>query len=115
MITDAQYLAWLQSSGAQRVTLIEVGVNSAGVDQVRYLSNQPYLNGSADTPYLAVVTGGLQVTESISLTAAPALSAGDLELDNTNGSLDGWLFDVWKNPCVRGRRAVAARRLPAGL
>lgn len=101
MITDAQYAAWLESSGAQRVTLIEVGVSSAGVNQVRYLSNKSYLNGSAATPYLAVVTGGLKLTESISLTAAPTLTAGDLELDNTDGSLDSWLDDVWKNQRIR--------------
>ena len=101
MITDAQYAAWLENSGAQRVTLIEVGANSAGTNLVRYLSNRTFLNGSTATPYLAVVTGGLKITESISLTGSPTLTAGDLELDNTDGSLDSWLGDVWKNQRIR--------------
>ncbi len=101
MITDAQFAAWLDSSGALRVTLFEIGVHSGGVDQVRYLSNAPYLNGDDDTPYLAVVAGGLSVNESISLTGSPALTAGDIEIDNTDGALDSWLDDVWKNQRVR--------------
>ena len=99
MITDAQFAAWLGDSSAQRVTLFEVGAKSAGVDITRYLSTDAFI-GSATTPYLAVVAGGLQVTESISMTSEASLSAGDIELYNADGSLDAWLDDVWANQPV---------------
>jgi len=99
LITDAQFAAWLGDSSAQRVTLFEVGAKSAGVDVTRYLSTDAFI-GSAATPYLAVVAGGLQVTESISMTTEASLSAGDIELYNADGSLDAWLDDVWANQPV---------------
>lgn len=96
MITDAQFSAWLGDSGAQRVTLFEVGVKSAGVDTTRYLSTKAYI-ASAATPYKAVVARGLKVTESISMDSGATLSAGDIEIYNGDGSLDAWLDDVWAN------------------
>lgn len=95
-MTDAQFISWLQDSGAQRVTLFEVGVKSAGVDITRYLSNKIYI-GLANTPYQAVVAGGLRVTESISMDVSAGLSAGDIEIYNADGSRDAWLDDIWAN------------------
>lgn len=97
MITDDQYAAWFSDSTAQRVTLFEVGVNSAGADITRYMSNKYYGGGSASTPYLAIVAGGLKMTESISLIAEPGLSAGDIEIQNFSGERDAWLDDIWVN------------------
>lgn len=96
MITDAQFAAWLENSSAQRVTLFEVGVKVGGADVTRYLSNRAYI-WSSSTPYQPVVVGGLKVAESISMDGAASLSAGDLELNNGDGSLDGWLDDIWVN------------------
>lgn len=96
MITDAQFAAWLGDSGAQRVTLFDVGVKVAGVDTTRYLSTKAY-NASLNTPYQAVVAGGLKVTESISVDSTASLSAGDIEIHNANGARDAWLDDVWVN------------------
>ncbi len=92
MITDDQFATWLSDSAAQRVTLFEVGVNS----ETRYLSNKAYI-GSSATPYLAIVAGGLKMTESISLVAEASLSAGDVELYNVGGAYDSWLDDNWVN------------------
>ena len=99
MITDSQFAAWLDDSGAQRVMLFEVGVKSAGVDITRYLSTKPFI-GSADTPYQAIVAGGLKVTESISMNSDASLSAGDIEIYNGDGARDAWLDDVWTNQPV---------------
>lgn len=96
MITDAQFAAWLEDSSAQRVTLFKVRVKVGGADITRYLSNRAY-NWQSATPYLPVVVGGLKVAESISMDGAASLSAGDLELNNGDGSLDGWLDDIWVN------------------
>lgn len=96
MITDAQFSAWLDEPGAQNVTLFEVGVKSAGVDIMRYLSTKAYC-ASASTPYQAIVAVGLKVTESISLDSTASLSAGDIEIHNADGARDAWLEDIWVN------------------
>lgn len=101
MITDAQFAAWLEDSGAQRVMLFEVGVRAGGVDVTRYLSTRSYI-GSAATPYQAVVAGGLKVTESISMDDHASLSAGDIEINNGDGALDVWLDDIWVNGDIKG-------------
>lgn len=100
-ITDSQYAAWLEDSGAQRVTLFEVGVNSGGSEIVRYLSNKAYGGGSASTPYRAVVAGGLKMAESVSLVAEAGLSAGDIEIYNIGGEFDAWLDDIWVNKPIQ--------------
>ena len=97
-MTDAQFLAWLQSSSATRMVLIEVQVNVAGVEVTHFISSWPYVTGLADLPpnveYLPLATGGLAFTEQVSLTGEAGLSGGDIELDNAGGALDGWLADV---------------------
>ncbi|QKY02817.1 hypothetical protein G3257_11560 [Janthinobacterium lividum] len=104
-MTDVQFLAWLQSSSATRVVLIEVQVNVAGVEVTRFISSWPYITGPADLPpnveYLPLATGGLAFTEQVSLTGEAGLSGGDIELDNADGALDGWLSDVWRNRPIK--------------
>ena len=104
-MTDAQFLAWLQSSSATRMVLIEVQVNVAGVEVTRFISSWPYVTGPADFPpnveYLPLATGGLAFTEQVSLTGEAGLSGGDIELDNADGALDGWLADVWCNRPIK--------------
>jgi len=96
LITDEQFAAWLASDSALRCMLFEVG-SSAGT---RYLSNTMYNGSSATTRYEAVVAGGLQVTESISMDADASLSVGDIEIYNNDGARDSWLDDVWANQPV---------------
>lgn len=104
-MTDAQFLAWLQDPAAARMVLIEAQVDVAGVEVTRYIASRLYTTGPADTPanveYLPLATGGLAFTEQVSLTGEAGLSGGDIELDNADGALDGWLTDVWSNRAVR--------------
>ncbi len=104
-MTDTQFLAWLQHPAAVRMVLIEAQVNVAGQETTRYLSSWPYVTRPGDTPanltYLPLATGGLAFTEQISLTGDAGLSGGDIELDNADGALDGWLHDVWRNRAVK--------------
>ena len=37
----------------------------------------------------------------MSLTGEAGLSGGDIELDNGDGALDGWLLDVWRNRAIK--------------
>lgn len=104
-MTDAQFLAWLETPSAIRMVLIEVQVNVAGQEVTRYIASRPYLTGPlevpANTEYLPLATGGLAFTEQVSLTGEAGLSGGDIELDNADGALDGWLADVWRNRPIK--------------
>ena len=105
MTTDVQYLAWLKSASAARCVLIEVGVRSGASEITRYLSNAGYVSGPADTPanttYHSVVSGGISLTESISITGGGTLNSGDIELHNQQGELDPWFSDVWVNRAIQ--------------
>ncbi len=98
-MTDAAFLAWLQSATAIRVVLIEAAVNVGGTDITRYLSTKPYVTEAGDTPanthYLPRASNGIQYTEAVSLSTEASLTQGDIELNNQDGALDSWLGDVW--------------------
>lgn len=100
-LTDAQYLAWLQSPSAIRCVLVDAGALAGGVETVRYLSSANYVTGGADTPpnlaYLAAIGGGVTISEKLSIDGSASLSFGDIEINNTGGALDSWLNDVWAN------------------
>ncbi|MBB5609810.1 MULTISPECIES: hypothetical protein [unclassified Janthinobacterium] len=100
-MSDEQWISWLQSASAIRMVLIEAQVNVAGSEVTRYIASRPYVTGAqevpANTEYLPLATGGLAFTEQVSLTGEAGLSGGDIELDNADGALDGWLDDVWMN------------------
>lgn len=105
-ISDAQFTAWLKDQSAARCVLVEADVKLAtGSVETRFLSNKTYVTGGADTPantiYSARITGGIKFTRSLSLEGQASLSFGDIELLNTDGSLDSWLDDYWVNRQVR--------------
>lgn len=100
-MTDAQYLAWLNSPSAIRCVLVEATARVAGVETLRYLSSANYVTGSLDAPahtaYLAVIGGGVTISEKLSIDGGASLSFGDIEIGNENGERDSWLGDVWAN------------------
>ena len=104
-MTESQFLEWLQHPAASRMVLIEAQVNVAGRETTRYLSSWPYVTGEGDVPasieYMPWATGGLAFTEQVSLSGEAGLSGGDIELDNADGALDGWLADVWRNRAIK--------------
>ena len=104
-MTETQFLEWLQHPSAARMVLIEAQVNVAGQETTRYLSSWPYVTGEGDVPasieYMPWATGGLAFTEQVSLSGEAGLSGGDIELDNADGALDGWLADVWRNRAIK--------------
>lgn len=104
MKTDAEFKAWLADPNAERTILFETVANVNGVDVSRYLCTRGFVSSQwdspANTPYLAVVVGGIEFTARIALDGGSAVGFGDIELDNTNGDLDSWLNDIWHNkPC----------------
>jgi hypothetical protein len=100
-MTDQQFIAWLQSDDCIRCVLVEVEARVAGVETTLLLSNRPYTTGPGDTPahaaYDACVVGGVRFSESLSLDGEPSISWGDIEIENADGSRDGWLDYVWIN------------------
>lgn len=104
MTTTAQLEAWLRGD-AVPVFLVEANVRVGGVETTRYLSNRPYVGASV---YLPVIAGGISTAESLALSGfsgpssdTATLSTGALLIDNTDGSLDAWLSDVWVNRRVQ--------------
>mgnify|MGYP000113651172 FL=1 len=104
-MTDAAFLAWLQSADCLRCALVEVVARVGGSETTLYLSNRNYLTASSDTPastaYNACITGGVSFAETLSLDGTPSISYGDIEIDNTGGVRDAWLGYVWANRQVR--------------
>jgi hypothetical protein len=104
-MTDAAFIAWLQSADCLRCALVEVVARVGGSETTLYLSNRNYLTASSDTPastaYTACITGGVSFAETLSLDGTPSISYGDIEIDNTGGVRDAWLGYVWANRQVR--------------
>lgn len=95
MTTSTQLIAWLKSDNAKRCVLIEAGVNVAGVETTRYMSNKNF------GTFIPCVAGGVTFSESLSLDGSVSLSSGAIEFNNINGEIDTWLDDVWKNRPIR--------------
>lgn len=100
-MTKAEFIAWLKSPAAIRCVLVEAVARIAGVETTLYLASRPYVTAGTDVPahtaYRPVVMGGVSFSESLSFDGQASISAGDIELENTDGSLDGWLGYVWAN------------------
>jgi hypothetical protein len=100
-ISDSEYKAWLSDQSAIRCVLVEATVKVGGSEIVRYMSNRGYVTGGADSPantvYEPIISGGVKLSESISIDASPTISFGDIEIENVTGSRDSWLNDIWEN------------------
>lgn len=97
---------WLEDQSAIRGVLVEVGVLSLKTNQeiTLYLSNIGYITEDSLVSFNPVITGGIQITESISLDSTTSLSFGDLQVSNYNGEYDSWLDDslfVWVNRPIK--------------
>jgi hypothetical protein len=104
-MTDAQFIAWLKDDSAIRCVLIEVNVQTGGVEVTRYLSNKGYTTSPTDTPsntsYKPYIIGSIQFTETLSIDGNASLSWGDISIDNYSGDRDSWLDDVWANRAIK--------------
>lgn len=96
---------WYNDTSKNRCVLIKVGVYSTGVAETsgeifKYLANSGYTTLDGNTTYLPIVTGSLRFSESLSAEGGIAISYGDIELLNYDGSLDDWLDTtkyIWVN------------------
>jgi len=85
--------------------LVEVVASISGIETTLYLSTKGYVTGAADSPantvYMPAISGGVQVTEELSLDGSAAMAYGDIELYNVAGERDGWMDYVWSNRTVK--------------
>lgn len=101
-LSDEQFIAWLKSPSRRLCVLFEAVASVGGVETTRYLSDTGYTtrptDAPADTYYAPRIIGGGRVIERLSRDGGPAaMSFGDVELNNADRALDGWLADVWAN------------------
>lgn len=102
-MTDAQFIAWLETPSALRCMLVECVASIGGTETTLYLSNLGYVTEPTDTPantdYKGAITGGGAITERLSLDGSASLAFGDVEISNIDGERDDWLTAdyVWRN------------------
>lgn len=104
-MTDEDFLAWLASATSIRVLLAEATALMDGVETPLYLASRAYNTGAGDTPantpYLPHISGGGDITETLSLDGQASISYGDIEIGNPGGVRDQWLGFVWANRPIR--------------
>jgi len=106
-MNDAQFLAWLKSSAAYRVVLIEAAVQIGGMESVVYFATKPFTTAPGDAPanttYLPIATVGRLFTERLLLDGEGGLSAGELEIENVGGARDAWAGPgyIWSNRSIK--------------
>lgn len=98
--------AWLEDASSIRGILIEATVKDvvANTETTKYLSNIGYVVTDGTVSYLPIISGGVQVTETLPLDGSATLSFGDIELDNLSGELDDWLDSskyIWVNRSIK--------------
>ena len=103
----SEIIAWLKTPEKLPVILVEIpGIVVPG-NLTMYLSSTPFSSDPLDPVlpnivYDASIVGGINFTESISMTGGVAINYGDIELDNTDGSKDSWLYNyIWVNKDIQ--------------
>lgn len=86
-ITDQEYEAWLDSDDAIPNILVRATALVNGVPTLFRWSTLGVTFGGATAPvfYDPIVVTGIPFSESLSLKGGAVVTAGDLEVDNTNG------------------------------
>lgn len=96
---------WYDDTRNQRCVLVKVGVYSTGVAETageifKYLSNAGMTTTDGAITFTPLIAGSLRFSESLSPEGGIAISYGDIELINQDGTLDDWLDTtkyVWVN------------------
>ncbi len=106
MKTLNEIIEWLQTPDKIPVVLAEIpGVITPG-SLTMFLSSVPFASYSTDaTPnkiYNPCIIGGINFSESLSLSGTISINYGDIEIDNIDGSKDFWLTDyIWANKDIQ--------------
>lgn len=95
-MTDAEFLAWLETDSAVRVALVDAQVHDGVGERTLRLASKGY---TTDTHigYEPCIIGGIPITERLNFDGSASSAFGDIEIDNTAGDRDHWLHYVWAN------------------
>jgi hypothetical protein len=97
VISDDDYTAWLKSDDAIPNVLVETFALVNGVRTAFTWSTLGYTTAGTNYPvfYPPVLSLSIPFREALSLSAAATLSAGDIEIDNTNGVNEALAAHIW--------------------
>lgn len=81
----------------------------------RYVSTQGYVSAAADTPastaFLPRIRGAIRYDRSVGCSvwgnSHSVAAVGSIDLDNTDGALDSWLAEEWRDRIVTIKRGLA--------
>lgn len=104
-ISDSAYLTWLLDPSAKPVLLIKVWPLINGTPTLITMGTRTFPVAAIGAPTQAHYPGicrlGSAVQESLEIKGGVGkLSAGDIEIENADGSRDEWLNYVWSNCAV---------------
>lgn len=106
MKTLNEIIEWLKTPEKLPVILVEIPGILPG-NSTMYLSSAPFTSSYTDPilpnkTYTSIILGGISFSETLNLSGGVSISLGDIELDNTNGILDNWLYDyIWVNKDIQ--------------
>jgi hypothetical protein len=101
-ISDADFAAWLKSNDAITNILVETWALVNGVRTKFCWSTNGYTTEGTNNPvfYAPIISASIPFEEELSLTAGASLSAGDIEIDNTNGVNEAYASYIWADELV---------------
>lgn len=101
-VTDAGFAAWLKSNDAITNILVETWALVNGVRTKFCWSTNGYTTEGTNNPvfYAPVISASLPFEEALSVTSSASLSAGDIEIDNTNGVNEAYAGYIWADELV---------------
>lgn len=102
-VSDEDFAAWLKSDDAITNILVETWALVDGVRTPFFWSTNGYTTEGTNHPvfYAPIIGASIPFTEGLSLTAfVGSLSAGDIEIDNTNGVNERFAGYIWADEFV---------------
>lgn len=96
--TVAEIQEWLNNPNHIKCILADINYYNGTVEKTINLSTRSYFDTAlgVNTEYLAIITGGLSFSESLSTDLRISISYGTLEIENTGGVYDYLLDYIWK-------------------
>lgn len=106
-------------STTPQVVTLELYAVDVTIAEAIYISTQRFVSASTDTPantpFLPRIRGAIEYTREVSIPpfgqGRSSGAIGHADVDNTDGALDRWLAQPWRNRQARIRRGLATDAL----
>lgn len=98
-VSDEDFAEWLQSDEAITNILVETYALVSGVRTPFFWSTLGYTTEGINSPifYAPIISASIPFTEALSTTGGATLTAGDIEVDNTNGVNEHLIRYAWED------------------